>query len=287
MKIRNSIKTSSPYKHEAPFDAVAGRYDADFTATELGRRKRQIVRNYLERNIREHWRVLELNCGTGEDARWLSERTENVLATDISGGMLSVAQQKIEAAGKQNVAFLRMGIEDLWKPGSAGINDRDDTFNLVFSDFDGLNCVQDLSPLPGSLHRILEKEGHAIFVFMSGFCLVETAAHLLKGRFSDASARFRQEVRADGLQVNIGNGVSMNTWFHSTSVLLRYFRSAGFRIVAVRGVGLITPPTSMRDAYNRHLKLFRRLHGLEDLLSPLYPLNRMGDHILLHVQRID
>ena len=287
MKIRNSTIRSSPHGDSAPFDAVAARYDADFTETELGKRKRQIVRNYLARNIREHWRVLELNCGTGEDALWLSERTHSVLATDISGGMLDVARRKAESAGKKNVEFLRMGIEDLWKSSRPDLADETGTFHLVFSDFDGLNCVQDLSPLPDSLHRILEKGGHAIFIFMSGFCLAETTAHLLKGRLYDASARFRQDVRRNGLQVNIGEGVSMNTWFHSTGTLLRYFRGAGFNIVAVRGVGLTTPPTSLRDAYNRHLKLFRRLHGLEDLLSPLYPLNRMGDHILLHVQRID
>ncbi len=46
----------------AGFDAVAGVYDADFTDTPLGRRKREIVHRYLAGELRPDWRVLELNC---------------------------------------------------------------------------------------------------------------------------------------------------------------------------------------------------------------------------------
>ena len=42
-------------------------------------------------------RVLEMNCGTGEDALWLVHRGVQVFATDVSPAMLQVAQSKLAA----------------------------------------------------------------------------------------------------------------------------------------------------------------------------------------------
>ena len=36
-----------------------------------------------------------MNCGTGEDARWLASQGMQVLATDISAPMIEVAQCKL------------------------------------------------------------------------------------------------------------------------------------------------------------------------------------------------
>lgn len=268
----------------AHFDAVARAYDADFTDTPLGMRKRTIVHNYLAGKLQPGWRVLELNCGTGQDALWLSERVGHVTATDISGEMIRIAEEKCRRAGRTNVTLKRMSIEQLANvaEGSEG-NERQEIteFDLVFSNFDGLNCVPDLSFLPAALGSILAPGGEAIFVFMSRICAAEIVGFGLRGKFSRAFARLRR----GGLPVNIGAGVSMMTWFHTTRSLLRLFRKGGFRIVAVRGVGLAAPPTSMRDFYGRHLPFFRKLERLDDILSPYFPFNRMGDHLLLHIKK--
>ena len=46
-------------------------------------------------------RVLELGCGTGTAALRLADSAQSYLATDISAGMIAIAQQKLEAA-RQN-----------------------------------------------------------------------------------------------------------------------------------------------------------------------------------------
>lgn len=282
----NNSHRASSLQHNAPFDSVAAQYDADFTDTRLGERKRQIVRAYVEKVLQQNWRVLELNCGTGHDALWLAERVQHVLATDVSEGMITVAREKARRLEASNIAFNQMAIEELWSTNELTLPDPAEQFNFVFSNFDGLNCVQNIALVPKGLHHILKPNGEAIVVLMSKFCIVETVGSALRGKFSAATGRFRKDVRTQGLQVNIGQGVGMKTWFHPTGKILQYFRKHGFRVVAVRGVGLTTPPTSMRDAYNRHITLFQRLHGLEDALSPHFPFNRMSDHILIHVQRI-
>lgn len=263
---------------------------------------------YLAGKLRPEWRVLELNCGTGEDAVWLSERVRHVTATDISGEMIRTAEEKCRNAGRTNVTLRQMNIRDLAERGrsdSVAENEAKDgrgnraannhvvehsghnaaepnaeAFDLVFSNFDGLNCLHDLSFLPGALRSVLAPEGEAIVVLMSRFCAAEILGFTVRGKIGKAFARFRE----GGLPVNIGGGTSVTTWFHSTGSMLRLFREGGFRIVAVRGVGLTAPPTSMRDFYHRHLPLFRTLEPIDGALSPHFPFNRMGDHILLHLQ---
>lgn len=281
MKTRSHISLSAdPTPH---FDAVARGYDADFTETPLGRRKRNIVHRYLAGKLHSGWRVLELNCGTGEDAVWLSERVRHLTATDISGEMIRTAGEKCRRKGRTNVTLKRMSIEELSAPKGRAENEGENfgAFDLVFSNFDGLNCVRDLSFFPGALRSALAPGGEAIVVLMSRFCAMELLGFAVRGKFGRAFARFRR----GGLPVNIGGGVSVHTWFHPTRALLRLFRKGGFRVLAVRGVGLTAPPTSMRDFYGRHLPFFRKLERVDELLSGRFPFNRMGDHILLHVRR--
>lgn len=268
------------------FDAVAGVYDADFTDTPLGRRKREIVHRYLAGELRPGWRVLELNCGTGQDAVWLSGRVRHVTATDISGEMVRTAAEKCRAAGRTNVSLLRMDIRELATMGGMNSGEGDGEagsgrFDLVFSDFDGLNCVRDLSFFPEALRSVLAPGGEAILVLMSRYCAAEILGFGVRGMFGRAFARLRR----GGRPVNIGKGASAVTWFHPVASLLRLFRKGGFRIVAVRGVGLTTPPTSMRSFYHRRISLFRKLEPLEDALSPRFPFNRMGDHVLIHIRK--
>ena len=86
-----------------PFDVAAASYDADFTATQLARWLRETVQAHLAAAFGPGDHVLELGCGTGEDAIWLARRGVRVTATDVSQSMLDVAQRKAAAAGLTNL----------------------------------------------------------------------------------------------------------------------------------------------------------------------------------------
>jgi ubiquinone/menaquinone biosynthesis C-methylase UbiE len=65
---------NSVLEDSAAFDAIAEEYDATFTNSHLGRILRRRVWQILAANISEGQHILELACGTGEDAIWLARR---------------------------------------------------------------------------------------------------------------------------------------------------------------------------------------------------------------------
>src|SRR5258707_15591100 len=90
------MPASSLATHEAPaaFDRVAETYDATFTESLIGRAQRNVVWNALQRAFRPGDFVLELNCGTGEDAFFLAKFGISVLACDASPRMIEVAEHR-------------------------------------------------------------------------------------------------------------------------------------------------------------------------------------------------
>ena len=79
------------------FDALAADYDASFTATPLGTLLREAVWRRLDARFAPGDRVLELACGTGEDAVHLASRGVRVTAVDASAAMVEAARLAHEA----------------------------------------------------------------------------------------------------------------------------------------------------------------------------------------------
>jgi SAM-dependent methyltransferase len=263
--------------HSAPFDAVAARYDADFTERAIGRRKREIVHRYLFPLLRADTDLLELNCGTGEDCCAMAGSVRRTVATDISTEMIAQTRRKAEARGV-SIETGCMAIEELWSETPPAIIREDDgsprRFDLILSNFDGINCLPDPSRLPAGIARHLRKDGDLLLVFMPPVCLLDAIAARIKGEGNP---------RRSGMEVHIGNGISMRTYYHDPRTIASLFTQAGFELIAMRAVGLTTPPTRYRDFYERHRRLFRLLEPVENLLSRFPPFNRLGDHVLLHL----
>ena len=182
----------------APFDAVADDYDASFTDTAVGRLHRASVWRHLDRVLEPSSKILELGCGTGEDALRLAERGHRVLATDASTAMLDRARKKIAEAGRDDrVAFARL---DLGAVGGEP-DPADAPFDAVFSNFGALNCIEDCRELGRVLHRWTRPGARAVLVVMGPFCLWETVWYALRLRPRTATRRWR-----DGREARVGDG---------------------------------------------------------------------------------
>lgn len=95
-------------------------------------------------------RVLELGCGTGTTALRLASHVHSYLATDISTGMIAIAEEKHVAAPLPGLTFRTATAEALTPEGVP--------FDVVLG-FNYLHLVRDL---PGSLshiHALLAPQG--------------------------------------------------------------------------------------------------------------------------------
>jgi ubiquinone/menaquinone biosynthesis C-methylase UbiE len=87
-------------------------------------------------------KVLELGCGTGTTALRLAGAVQDYLATDISAGMIAIANEKRAAGPIPTLAF-RTATAEALTPDTV-------QFNAVLG-FNYLHLVRDL---PGTLRRI-------------------------------------------------------------------------------------------------------------------------------------
>lgn len=76
------------------FDRLASRYDKLWTLSSIGRHQRAAVWRVLDPLIRPGDFVLDLGCGTGEDALHFLSRGAHVHALDASAEMIRIAREK-------------------------------------------------------------------------------------------------------------------------------------------------------------------------------------------------
>src|SRR4030095_16876991 len=95
------------------FDAIAIEYDKNFNESLIGREQRHVTRHWLQKFLQKKKKldILEINCGTGEDALWLASLGHTVVATDQSAEMIFEAEKKLSVSGRKNVRFISCDFE--------------------------------------------------------------------------------------------------------------------------------------------------------------------------------
>ncbi len=263
----------------AAFDGVAPTYDSGFTERRLGRWLRARVQQEAAPFLAPGSRVLELACGTGEDALWLARRGCHVLATDASQGMLSVARHKARAAGLADaIAFEPLDLNALPASGGPWLA-RSERFDGVFSNFGGLNCVRERVALAGWLAARLPRGARVILVVMGPVALWEMGWHLLHGE----PRRGLRRLRGGGL-ARVGGGGVVPVWYPSPLRLQREFAPA-FRAVHRCGIGALLPPSYLDHLVERWPRAFSQLDRAEQALGRLVPWSWVADHYLIVLER--
>jgi SAM-dependent methyltransferase len=241
-----------------PFDALAADYDRHFTATPLGTLLRERVQSRLDARFAAGDRVLELACGTGEDAVHLGRRGVRVLATDASEAMVEKARAKAVGLG-ETVEVRRLAIENLST--LAG------PFDGAFSDFGGLNCVADPAAVGKSLAGLLRPGAPLLLCVMGPLVPWEWAG-----------LRFRR-LRRGGVD---WRGITVR--YPAPAALRRAFAPA-FRLLRLSAVNALLPPTEWEAWAGRHPRLLAALARWERRLETVPPLPWLADHYLLELAR--
>ncbi len=257
----------------ADFDALASMYDDDFTHTYIGWKQRRVVWNYLIKHLEPNLDILELNGGTGEDALFLANKGHKVLTTDRSTEMLKMSCQKLSKSKTKHPVRLKK--LDLNHP---TLSDTKATFDLVFSNFGGLNCIDKmaLQRLHAFVSDRLKPGGALIFVIMPKDTLLEKWYRMWKGQKQAIKARQSEE----GTTVSV-EGDQVQTYFYNPPEIAEIFKS--FSVKQHKITGLI--PSYFEQSIQKYKVLFFPIFLLEAILIKTKIFSAWGDHFLIHLEK--
>lgn len=257
------------------FDALAETYDSDFTGSPTASFLRQTVHGRLTTLVKSGDQVLEFGCGTGIDAKYLSERGVNVLATDASPNMLKMASARLANVPNASTAVLNLNELPADEP------QLNQVFDLVFANFGVVNCVNDLAILAGWLAERVKPGGYAAFAIMSRYCIWETSWHALHGEFKTAGRRWRHTPVL--YQTSSGTlPVQYPTVRQLQRAFLPYFEK---RITMP--LGFFLPPSDIFGVVEKRKRLYHRLTGMENTFRSSSWLANYSDHYWIEFQRVE
>lgn len=269
----NSAASANFSKAVEAFDRVAGSYDDSFTRTVIGQAQRKQVWKRLLRAYAPGDRVLELNCGTGEDATFLAKRGISIVACDGSAEMIKVAIARAgrEAEGAGTI-FKHLANEDL------RLLSRIQPFDGAYSNFSGLNCVPDLQPVARELASLVRPAGRVLICLWSPMCAWEFVWYLLHGETRKAMRRFSGNARA-----NVG-GLTITVSYPTVNDVRRAF-APWFELEGRQAIGLFVPPSYVENWAKRHSATIGYLGKMDSICADLPVLRDLGDHVLLEFTR--
>lgn len=252
----------------AAFDAEAAVYDEGFGRNAVGRLFRSVFRERLAALFAPGTRVLEIGCGTGEDALFLAARGVGVHATDVAAGMLARARAKAEARDFRAplLTFEARAAEDL--AGVAGA-----PFDGAYSNFGALNCV-DLSAFGRGLQAVLAPGAPLLFSVMGRNPLPALAWNALLRRGRPRGARPPRVA-----------GIDVPTHYPSPARFRRAL-GPGFAWHRLSALGVLVPDPHFAPGLVRRPRLFAALGALEARVRAWPGLRALGDHLLYEGVRL-
>ena len=265
---------AAPPQAALAFDHLAEGYDDLFTRSLIGRAQRDVVWNVLRQTFRSGDHVLELNCGTGEDAMFLARNGVLVTAFDASEQMIRIASQRLRSEAVNSlVRFSQLPIELIHQIRT------DKQFDGAFSNFSGLNCVADLSKAAEDLATLMPPGAPLIVCLSTRFCISEIIWFSLRGNFSKAFRRF------SGQTVAKVDEFSVNVYYPTLRQLRRSF-SPAFTMRSCMGVGITVPPSYVEPWIRKYPKLLKIMQTIDKALSDSPGIRVLGDHMLIRFERV-
>jgi SAM-dependent methyltransferase len=257
----------------APFDALAATYDELFTHSLIGRAQRDLVWTHIDRLWKPGDSVLELNCGTGEDALHLSSNGISVLACDASAAMIGIARDRMAIeAPKASIEFRTISNEHL---GQLSVKR---PFDGVLSNFSGLNCVADLGVVARQLAFLVRGDATLALCLSTRFCAWEFVWYAPRGDLRRSVRRWSGHTQAQ-----IG-GRQIHVWYRTARQVARAL-APWFELEEIVGIGTAVPPTYAEDWACAHPSLFSLLKAIDRRIHRLRLVRMLGDHMLLRFRR--
>lgn len=261
---------------EALFDESAPHYDRVVRSNRFDLFLREVAIASLRRLFAPGERVLELGCGTGLETIPLAEAGVNVVALDISSGMLDELDRKARASSVHDrIKTRKLPISDLSKivselgPGS---------FDGAFSHFGALNCEPHLDSLPKALHQLVKPDAQISLGIWNRTCLSEMMLFAIELRPARAFARFQSSVPVGRSRFGVP------VFPYSPGEVKRLF-SPFFSLEDAVGASVFMPPYNLGRRLVLHPELVSLLEAGDRLVRDRPFFRYLGDHFLLQMTR--
>lgn len=248
------------------FDREAAGYDAGFGSNPVGRLFRYVFQERLLRLFPSGARLLDLGCGTGEDALFLAARGRSVVGVDMAPAMVARARAK---AGQRGIASERARFE---VGALEHVDALDSGFDGAYSDFGALNCA-DLRATGRALARALRPGAALALSVMGPQPLPLLLKRLLTGRGEPRGERAPHVAR-----------IAVETHYPSRARVRSAFGpefawSSGFAL------GVLLPGPDHAHWVTRHPQAFGLLAIAEGLVRAWPLLREWGDHNVIEGRR--
>jgi ubiquinone/menaquinone biosynthesis C-methylase UbiE len=245
-------------------------YDRDDFQNIIINEWREQVYHHVNQFLKPDDYLLELNAGTGIDALHFASSGIRTHATDLSDGMIREIENKIRSySGSQLLTCQQLSYDQLDK-----LSGR--KFDYVFSNFGGLNCIQDLTKVTRHLPNVLTNGAYVTWVIMPKVYLWELA-----GIFKGNKNAFRR-LKRNGVIAHL-EGEHFPTFYHSLSEIKKAFGTS-FKFIQSEGLGSISPPPHRDDFAKNKPSLYSALRNLDQSVRHIPPFNRWADHIIVTFQ---
>jgi ubiquinone/menaquinone biosynthesis C-methylase UbiE len=247
-------------------------YDAGNTIVQY---KRGRVREHVLRYMPPEGTILELNAGTGTDAVWFAERGYRVHATDIADGMQKKLREKVRVQGMEGRVTTELcsftALDTLQQRGP---------YDLIFSNFAGLNCTDELDRVLESFWPLLRPGGQVSLVILPGFCLWETLM-LFRGKWKTAFRRLTSGRRGAKSRVE---GHYFRCWYYSPSYVIRHL-GGDYELLSVEGLCTLVPPSYIEGFAEKHPMAYRTLRVWENKWKSRWPWKYVGDYYIISFRK--
>jgi len=248
------------------FDA----YDAGNTIIAY---KRKRVRDHVLRYLPSGSRILELNAGTGEDAIFFARQGHQVHATDIAAGMQEMLGEKVSRAGLTDKVTRELcSFTDL-----ASLRQRG-PYDLIFSNFAGLNCTNELDKVLRSFAPLLKPGGQVTMAILPKLSLWESLL-VFKGKFRTATRRW---FSSRGAKSHV-EGHYFKCWYYSPAYVIKEMDE--FDLLGLEGLCTIVPPSYIEHFAERYPRLYGRLCRMEDRWKDRWPWKYVGDYYIISFRK--
>ncbi|HSY13510.1 MAG TPA: methyltransferase domain-containing protein [Verrucomicrobiae bacterium] len=254
------------------FDTIAEQYDDIFTHSLIGRAQRDAVWHVLKQTFRAGDHILELNCGTGEDALFLAQMGVSVFACDVSEKMIAVAARRIAKEPRGAQVHLEV------RPTEQIDGLRNSPFDGAFSNFSGLNCVIDLAQTARQLAALVKPRGRLVLCLSTRFCLWETLWYLAHHDLTRAARRWRGKTSA-----SLGD-IALEIRYPTMRDMRKLFAPA-FSLRRYKGIGVAVPPSYVEHLAAKYPRALKGLQAIDRAIATWPGYRAVGDHMLLVLER--